>query len=56
MGDLNSSEAPRMDVMTWAGELDPLLVAPLEPTDDHSRPAAVGLAYVQSNPDGSPAF
>jgi len=44
MGDMTSSEAPRMDITTWAGELDPLLVAPLEPTESHSRPTAASIA------------
>lgn len=44
LGTPESSEAARMDVMTWAGEIDPLLLAPIEPSDEHSRPTAAGLA------------
>ena len=36
MGTPDSSEAFRMDVSTWAGELDPLLIAPFEPTSEGS--------------------
>lgn len=37
LGSLDNSTAPQMRVSTWAGELDPLLVAPLEPTTEGGR-------------------
>lgn len=53
MGTPEQSESARMDIMTWAGEIDPLLIAPIEPTDEHSRPTASGLAVGAISSEGA---